>query len=70
MLQNKTQIETVNFRLYFKLIIRQMMMMTFLSDGDFEVKSKIYNFNLRLVLKHILHSQDDFFRNLLFTLLF
>ena len=32
-----------------------------LSDDDIEIKSKI--FNLRLVLKHILHSQDDFFRN-------
>ena len=41
-----------------------------LSDDDFEIKSKIYSFNLRLVLKHILHSQDVFFRNLLFTLLF
>ena len=39
-----------------------------LSDDDFEIKSKIYSFNLRLVLKHILHSQDVFFRNLLFTL--
>ena len=60
MLQNKTQVETVNFRLYFK----------HLSDDDFEIKSKIYSFNLRLVLKHILHSQDVFFRNLLFTLLY
>ena len=41
-------VETVNFRLYFKVII--------LSDDDFEIKSKIYSFNLRLVLKHILHS--------------
>ena len=39
-----------------------------LSDDDIEIKSKIYSFNLRLVLKHILHSQDVFFRNLLFTL--
>ena len=39
-----------------------------LSDDDFEIKSKIYSFNLRLVLKHILHSQDVFFRNLLFTI--
>ena len=61
MLQNKTQVETVNFRLYFKVIIRQ-------NDDDFEIKSKIYSFNLRLVLKYILHSQDVFFRNLLFTL--
>ena len=38
-----------------------------LSDDDFEIKSKIYSFNLRLVLKHILHSRDDFFRNLFFT---
>ena len=60
MLQNKTQVETVNFRLYFKVIIRQ--------NDDFEIKSKIYSFNLRLVLKPILHSQDVFFRNLLFTL--
>ena len=40
-----------------------------LSDDDFEIKSKIYSFNLRLVLKHILHPQDVFFRNLLFTLM-
>ena len=52
MLQNKTQVETVNFRFYFKV----------------EIKSKIYSFNLRLVLKHILHSQDVFFWSLLFTL--
>ena len=32
-----------------------------LSDDDFEIKSKIYSFNLRLVLKHILHSQMSFF---------
>ena len=41
-----------------------------LSDDDFEIKSKIYSFNLRLVLNHILHSQDDFFRNLFFTLFY
>ena len=41
-----------------------------LSDDDFEMHSKIYSFNLRLVLKHILHSQDVFFRNSPFTLLF
>ena len=35
-----------------------------LSDDDFEIQSKIYSFNLRLVLKHILLSQDDFFRSL------
>ena len=29
-----------------------------LSDDDFEIKSKIYSFNLHVVLKHILHSQD------------
>ena len=52
MLQNKRQVETVNFRLYF-----------ILSDDDFEIKSKIYSSNLRLVLKHILHSRDVFFRN-------
>ena len=39
-----------------------------LSDDDFEIMSKIYSFNLRLVLKHILHSQDLTFRNLLFTM--
>ena len=60
MLQNKTQVETVNFRLYFKVVIRQ-------NNDDFEIKSKIYSFNLRLVLKHVLHPQDVFFRNLLFT---
>ena len=41
-----------------------------LSDDDFEIKSKIYSFNLRLVLKHILHSQDVFFRNLLLLYFF
>ena len=40
-----------------------------LSDDDFEIKSKIYSFNLRFVLKHILHSQDVFFLNLLFRVL-
>ena len=64
MLQNKTQVETVNFRLYFKVIIRQND--DVLSDDNFEIRSKIYSFNLRLVLKHILQSQDVFFRNLLF----
>ena len=34
-----------------------------LPDDDFEIKSKIYSFNLRLVLKHILHSQNVFFRH-------
>ena len=33
-----------------------------LSDDDFEIKSKIYSFNLRLVLKHILHCQDGITR--------
>ena len=28
MLQNKTQVETVNFRLYFKVFVRQMMITT------------------------------------------
>ena len=32
-----------------------------LSDDDVEIKSKIYSFNLRLVLKHILLSQDENF---------
>ena len=67
MLQNKMQVETVNFRLYFKVIIREKH--SILSDDDFAIKSKIYSFNPHLVLKHILHSQDVFFRNLLFTLL-
>ena len=67
MLQNKMQVETVNFRLYSKVIIRENH--SILSDDDFEIKSKIYSFNLRLVLKHILHFQQIFFRNLLFTLL-
>ena len=40
-----------------------------LSDDDFEIKLKIYSFNLCLVLKHILHSQDVFFLNLLFRVL-
>jgi hypothetical protein len=35
----------------------------------FEIKSKIYSFNLRLVLNHILNSEDVLsFRNLFFTL--
>ena len=76
MLQNKTQVETVNFRLNFEVIIRQNeiqydnTLYFILSDDDFEIKSKIYSFNLRLVLKHILHSRDDFFWNLFFILLF
>jgi hypothetical protein len=40
------------------------------SEDDFEIKSKIYSLNLRLVLNHILYSQDVLsFRNLFFTLL-
>jgi hypothetical protein len=40
-----------------------------LSEDDFEIKSKIYSFNLRLVLNHILNFQDVLsFRNLFFTL--
>ena len=39
-----------------------------LSDDDFEIKSKIYSFNRHVILKHILHSQDVIFRNLLFTM--
>ena len=53
MLQNKTQVETVNFDLNCK------------SHHQTECP-----LNLRLVLKRILHSQDVFFWNLLFTLLF
>jgi hypothetical protein len=37
------------------------------TEDDFEIKSKIYSLNLRLVLNHILYSQDVF-RNLFFTL--
>ena len=41
-----------------------------LSEDDFEIKSKIYNFKLRLVLNYILNSQDVlYFLNLLFTAL-
>ena len=39
------------------------MMTLMMTDDDFEIKSKIYSFNLRLVSKHILHSQDVFFQN-------
>jgi hypothetical protein len=57
MIQNKMQVQTVNFRLYFK------------DDFDFEIKSKICSLNLRLVLDHILNSQDVLsFRNLFFIL--
>jgi hypothetical protein len=39
-----------------------------LSEDDFEIKSKIYSLNLRLVLNHILNSQDVLsFQNLFFT---
>ena len=41
-----------------------------LFDDDFEIKSKIYSFNLRLVLKHILHSQDVFFSEFAFYFTF
>ena len=40
------------------------------NDNDFEKKWKIYSFNLRLVLKHILHSQDVFFFGICFLLYF
>jgi hypothetical protein len=57
MIQNKTHVETVNFR------------QIILSEDDFEIKSKIYSLNLRLVLNNILYSQDVLsFRNLFFTL--
>jgi hypothetical protein len=60
MIQNKTQVETVNFRLYFKVIFRQN-----------EVENLHYSLNMRLVLNHILNSQDVLsFRNLFFTLFF
>ena len=40
-----------------------------LSEDDFEIKSKIYSLNLRLVLNHILYSEDVLsFRNLFLTL--
>ena len=40
-----------------------------LSEDDFEIMSKIYSLKLRLVLNHILNSQDfPYFRNLFFTL--
>jgi hypothetical protein len=42
-----------------------------LSEDDFEIKSKIYSLNLRLVLNHTMNSQDALsFRNLFFTLFF
>ena len=56
MLQNKTQVSPVNFRLYFKVIIRQNAhCVRHQTEPAFSV------------LKHIFHSQDVFFRNLLFT---
>ena len=43
-------------------------MKIFLSEGDFEIKSKIYSLNLRPFLNHILYSQDVLsFRNLFST---
>ena len=50
MLQNKTQVETVSFQLYFKVIITQNDVLTsvglnILSDDDLEIQSKIYSFN-------------------------
>ena len=43
---NKTRqaVESVNFRVYFKVIIRQN------DNDDFEMKSKIYGLNCMLVL--------------------
>ena len=41
-----------------------------LSDDDFEIKSKIYSFNLRFLLKHILHSQDENFLNCRLVMVF
>jgi hypothetical protein len=39
-----------------------------LSEDDFEIKSKIYSLKLRLILNHILNSQDVLsFQNLFFT---
>ena len=65
MIQNKTQVATVNFRLYFKVIFRH-------ADDDFEIKMtlkqsrKFTESQLTYVLFGI--SQDVLsFRNLLFT---
>jgi hypothetical protein len=56
MIQNKTQVETVNFQLYFKVIFRQ---------------NEVENLQYQPVLNHILNSQDVLsFRNLFFTLFF
>ena len=43
---NKTRqpVETVNFQLYFKVIIRQNYHQ--LTDDNFEIKSKIYSLNM------------------------
>ena len=58
--------------LYIYMCVCCKVLYFILSEDDFEIKSKIYSLNLRLVLNHILYSQDVFlsFRNLFFTLLF
>ena len=66
-LRGNTRVGAVNFQLYFKVVIKQDQIQYL--DHDFEIKSKICSFDLRLVLKHIWHSQDEFFRFLFCFLL-
>ena len=40
-----------------------LMMTLMMTDDDFEIKSKIYSFNLRHVLKHICILKMSFFQN-------
>ena len=54
-----------DFSLRFIYLSRKVLYFI-VSDDDFEITSKIYSCSLRLLLKHIFHSEDVIFRNLLF----
>jgi hypothetical protein len=69
MIQNKTQVETVNFRLFSKSSSDRMKYNTLQHMHIYT--TKIYSLNLRLVLNHMLNPQDVLsFRNLFFTHIF
>jgi hypothetical protein len=73
MIQNKTQVETTTIYHYNSTTITfHLSSFSMVSaEDDFEIKSKIFSLNLRLVLNHILNTQDVLsFQNLFFTLFF
>ena len=64
-----TDLDALSLRCIIYIYMCCKVLYFILSEDDFEIKSKIYSLNLRLVLNHILNSQDVLsFRNLFFTL--